>query len=191
MASLKKREKLCSLHSALTKTVTVSKLLSSAKYVSYQKIGQNILSRAKVSWVGCLRFHTLAPDCCVAVLSAREMQIKSDQWYHQRAAPASCLSVKHASRHICKQLTGPFPAALFLRGLEGWHADADLIVPRLSLNLHVRCQLACRHHSIAPNLTPNAAHALFKVVTSNLGKRRETVTEPKGYLNISIECAES
>lgn len=105
--------------------------------------------------------HT-SPDWSVAALFSSEMQIRSDQWYHQRAAPASCLSVKHASRHICKQLTGPFPAALFLRGLEGWHADADLIVPRLSLNLHVRCQLPCRHHSIAPTLTPNTGHALFK-----------------------------
>ncbi len=180
-----KREK--TLH---LKTIIGSELLSSTKYVSYQEMGQNILSRAKVSWGGCLRFQTLAPDCSVAALTAREMQIRCDQWYHQRAAPASCLSVKHASRHICKQLTGPFPAALFLRGLEGWHADADLIVPRLSLNLHVRCQRACRHHSIATNLTPNEVHALFKVVTSNLG-RRKTVTEPKGRLNISIDCAES
>lgn len=36
------------------------KRLNSTKYVSYQQIGQNILSRAKVSWVGRLRFHTLA-----------------------------------------------------------------------------------------------------------------------------------
>lgn len=112
----------------------------------------------------------------LSVVTASEMQIRSDQRYHQRVAPASSLSVKHASRHICKQLTGPFPAALFLRGLEGWHAEADLIVPRLSLNLHVRCQLPCHRHSIAatpppPDLTPNTAHALFKAVTSNLWKR--------------------
>lgn len=109
----------------------------------------------------------------LSVVTASEMQIRSDQRYHQRVAPASSLSVKHASRHICKQLTGPFPAALFLRGLEGWHAEADLIVPRLSLNLHVRCQLPCHRHSIAPppDLTPNTMHALFKAVTSNLGKR--------------------
>lgn len=111
----------------------------------------------------------------LSVVTASEMQIRSDQRYHQRVAPASSLSVKHASRHICKQLTGPFPAAQFLRGLEGWHAEADLIVPRLSLNLHVRCQLPCHRHSIAapppPDLTPNTAHALFKAVTSNLGKR--------------------
>lgn len=34
-------------------------LLNSTKYVSYQEIGQNILSKAKVSWVGCLRLYTL------------------------------------------------------------------------------------------------------------------------------------
>lgn len=89
----------------------------------------------------------------LSVVTASEMQIRSDQRYHQRVAPASSLSVKHASRHICKQLTGPFPAALFLRGLEGWHAEADLIVPRLSLNLHVRCQLPCHRHSTAPPKT--------------------------------------
>lgn len=124
------------------------------------------------------------------------MQIRSDQRYHQRVAPASSLSVKHASRHICKQLTGPFPAALFLRGLEGWHAEADLIVPRLSLNLHVRCQLPCHRHSIAPppDLTPNTAHALFKAVTSNLGKgggqasKREREKErPRGELR-ELRC---
>lgn len=94
------------------------------------------------------------------VVTASEMQIRSDQRYHQRVAPAPSLSGKHASRHICKQLTGPFPAALFLRGLEGWHAEADLIVPRLSLNLHVRCQLPCHRRSVPPlDLTPNTAHA--------------------------------
>lgn len=146
--------------------------LNSTKYVSYQRICQNILSRgqSQLSWVFEISHNS--PDWSFATLSDSEMQIRSDQWYHRRAAPASSLSVKHASRHICKQLTGPFPAALFLRGLEGWH-EADLIVPRLSLNLHVRCQLPCHRHSIAPTLTPNTAHALFKAATSNLGKRGE------------------
>lgn len=99
----------------------------------------------------------------LSVVTASEMQIRSDQRYHQRVAPASSLSVKHASRHICKQLTGPFPAALFLRGLEGWHAEADLIVPRLSLNLHVRCQLPCHRHSIAPPPRPDTKHGTCTV----------------------------
>lgn len=92
----------------------------------------------------------LTPHRDLSVVTASEMQIRSDQRYHQRVAPAPSLSGKHASRHICKQLTGPFPAALFLRGLEGWHAEADLIVLRLSLNLHVRCQLPCHRRSIDP-----------------------------------------
>lgn len=117
--------------------------------------------------------HT-SPDRSVVALSGGEMQIGSDQWYHQRVAPASSLSAKHASRHICKQLTGPFSASLFLRGLEGWHAGADLNVPRLSLNLHVRCQLPCHRRSIAPTLTLNTPHALRKAVTSNLRKEKES-----------------
>lgn len=100
-------------------------------------------------------------DQNVAVLSRSKTEIGSDRWDHRRAAPASCLSVKHASRHICKQLTGPFPAVVFLRSLEGCHGEADLIVPRLSLNLHVRCQLPCRSRSTAPTLTPNATHAQY------------------------------
>lgn len=117
--------------------------------------------------------HT-SPDWSVAALSSGEMQIGSDQWYRQRVAPASSLSAKHASRHICKQLTGPFSASLFLRGLEGWHAEADLNVPCLSLNLHVRCQLPCHRRSIAPTLTLNMAHAPRKAVTSNLRKEKES-----------------
>lgn len=89
----------------------------------------------------------------------REMQIRSDQRDHQRVAPAPSLSGKHASRHICKQLTGPFPATLLLRVLEGWHAEADLIVPRLSLNLHVRCQLPCHRRSIHPPHRPDTKHS--------------------------------
>lgn len=123
--------------------------------------------------VGCLSFVTLELTG-VLQLSAGKMQIRSDHWYHRGLAHASSLSVKHAFRHICKYLTGPFPAALFLRGLEGWHAEADLIVPRLSLNLHVRCQLSCHRYSITSTLTPNTAHARLETVTSNLGERGET-----------------
>lgn len=146
-----------------------------------------------MSWASEIS-HT-SPDWSVAALSASKMQIRSDQWYHQRAAPASSLSVKHASRHICKQLTGPFPAALFLRGLEGWHAEADLIVPRLSLNLHVRCRLPCHRRSIAPTLTPNTAHALFKAVTSNLGEEKGNShgakKNPFEYFNLYCVCVRS
>lgn len=53
------------------------------------------------------------------------------------------------------------PLSLFLRGLEGWHAEADLNVPRLSLNLHVGCQLPCHSRAIAPTLTRNTAQMLW------------------------------
>lgn len=124
--------------------------LSLDKYVSLQQIDENKPRKTKVGELGCLGSHFSH----LSVVTAIEMQIRSDQRYHQRVAPASSSSVKHASRHICKQLTGPFPASLFLRGLEVWHAEADLIVPRLSLNLHVRCQLPCHRHSIAPPHLP-------------------------------------
>lgn len=123
-------------------------------------------------WTGMLRI----PHRDLSVVTASEMQIRSDQRYHQRVAPAPSLSGKHASRHICKQLTGPFPAALFMRGLEGWHAEADLIVPRLSLNLHVRCQLPCHRRSVPPPRpdTEHGACMRLKLWPRTWGREGET-----------------
>lgn len=120
------------------------------KCASYQQTDGNNPQKAKVG--------VRIPHRDLSVGTASEMQIRSDQRDHQRVAPAPSLSGKHASRHICKQLTGPFPATLLLRVLEGWHAEADLIVPRLSLNLHVRCQLPCHRRSIHPPHRPDTKH---------------------------------
>lgn len=85
-----------------------------------------------------------------------EMQIRSDQRCHQRAAPPPARLWDVRPRTSVSSWRGLFPGALFLRGLEVWHAGADPGVPRLSLNLHVSCQLPCCCCDPAvPTLTPN------------------------------------
>lgn len=109
---------------------------SLTKYANYQQLKYSDKGQANVIWVGCLRFHTLTwllqpvPVRCRLELIGSTIR----EW----RLPPVCQWNMRLVTSVSSWL-GPFPAALFLRGLEGWHAEVDLIVPCLSLNLHVRC----------------------------------------------------
>lgn len=166
-------------------------LLNSTKYVSYQEeIGQNIPSRAKVSWVGCLRLHTLTLTGVLQLsLPARCRLEVTSGTIRERRLPRVCQWNMRPDTSASSWL-GLF---LPLCSWEVWKGDTPmltLLCPACHLTFMLDVSSpAAAIQSPQPWHQTRRTHT-FKVATSNLGKRRETATEPKIHLHISI-CVES